>query len=295
MKCFVCGGEMTPYFEKNFGMKHVDKCEYVCCENCGLVVSKTVYEMPREQWEKLNYECHSALFNKGEIDYRDIDPNVFVRFETQSDFFSELVKHGIFKPDWKAVDYGAGDGTLADMTNKKIGTAWLKKFDAYMEARDENYLSEVSPKSFDFLVSSSVFEHLNGIEGDVDRIIELIKPTGIMGLHTLICEEVPQNPNWFYALLPIHCTFWTNKATQILFEKAGFKRCAYHVEARMWLMFRNVEDFERLKSSADKLTGTLVFSENFVDYWKLKPEQITFPAATASKIYKILDSWRVEN
>ena len=159
MKCFVCGGEMTPYFEKNFGMKHVDKCEYVCCENCGLVVSKTVYEMPREQWEKLNYECHSALFNKGEIDYRDIDPNVFVRFETQSNFFSELVKHGIFKADWKAVDYGAGNGTLADMTNKKIGTAWLKKFDAYMEARDENYLSEVSPKSFDFLVSSSVFEH----------------------------------------------------------------------------------------------------------------------------------------
>ena len=73
---------MTPYFEKNFNMHHIDKCEYVCCENCGLVVSKTIYEMPRKQWEALNYECHSALF-KGDIDYTDIDPNVYTRFETQ--------------------------------------------------------------------------------------------------------------------------------------------------------------------------------------------------------------------
>ena len=166
MKCFVCGGEMKFFLEKDFGMENLDKCEYVRCEDCGLVIAKTTYEMSHEQWSKLNFECHDKLFHGG-IDYVDVDPNVFTRFEFKSNLFVELVKREIFKPDWRTVDYGAGDGFLANKTNDKIGKNWLKKFDAYM-AENESYLpaEEMKPASFDFVLTCSVFEHLLG-RGDV--------------------------------------------------------------------------------------------------------------------------------
>ena len=64
MQCFVCGEEMKPFLEKNFAMDYLDKCEYVRCENCGIVVSQTLYEMPHDKWSALNVEFHNK-FLKG--------------------------------------------------------------------------------------------------------------------------------------------------------------------------------------------------------------------------------------
>lgn len=276
MKCFVCGGEMLPYFTKKIAVQYLDGLdtfEYVRCEHCGLVVSKTLYEMPRGDWEKFNHDAHKDLFD-GVIDRDALDPKWRLRLELQTTMFVELLKAGVFKYDWRTIDYGAGDGKLADKINGTLKKIWLKKFDAYIEPTDENYLTpaEVTDGSFDFLVSSSVFEHLLGNQGDVDGVINLVKPDGVMGLHTLICEEVPRDPDWHYLLpVPVHCTLWTNKAMSIVFEKFGFRHCAYNVEAQMWLFFRNDDAWSRLIDCKARLSGTWVFDDKFVDYWKVKP------------------------
>ena len=276
MKCFVCGEEMTPYMEKKIAVKYLDGLdtfEYVRCPNCHLVVSKTLYEMSHEDWAAFNTAAHEDYF-KGVLKFEELDPKWLERLELQAELFVTLLKLGVLKYDAKTIDYGAGDGKLADKINEKLGRVWLKKFDAYMKPLDENYLSadEVKPSSFDFLTSSSVFEHLLGNQGDVDNVIGLIKPDGIMALHTLICEEVPQDPTWYYLLpIPVHCTLWTNKAMALVYKKHGFKGCAYNVESRMWLMFRNVDDFNKLKENAAQLKGTWQFGDDFVDYWKVKP------------------------
>lgn len=107
---------------------------------------------------------------KGERDIATVDSQWIERLEIQAELFANLVNLGVFKSDWRTIDYGAGDGTLANKINSKLGKVWLKKFDAYLESYDENYLSpdEVKPSSFDFLLTSSVFEHLLGNQGDVD-------------------------------------------------------------------------------------------------------------------------------
>ncbi len=279
MKCFVCGAEMTPYFEKKLdstAKEYIDKpeiFEYVRCENCGLVVSKTLYEMSHEDWSAFNTKAHKAVFDQ-KVDYKIVDPSWLKRLETQANMFVNLVNLGIFKDDWRTIDFGAGDGKLANKINERLKKVWLKKFDAYMEPLDENYLTkdEVKPQSFDFLVSTSVFEHLLGTQGDVEKIIDLIKPDGTMALHTLICEEVPQDPEWFYLLpVPVHCTLWTNKAMSITYKKFGFKGCAYNLPAQMWLFFRDRNLYLELKNNKEKLQGNYFFSDDFVDYWKVKP------------------------
>ena len=274
MKCFVCGGEMTPYFTKQIAVKYLDGLdtfEYVRCEHCGLVVSKTLYEMSHDDWAHFNHAVHKDLFD-GVLDSTEIDHHWAERLDRQAAMVVELLKAGVFKGDWRTIDYGAGDGRLADKVNGSLQKVWLKKFDAYIEPTDENYLtpSEVTEGSFDFLMSSSVFEHLLGNRGDVDRVIKLVKPDGVMGLHTLICEEVPRDPDWFY-LFPVHCTLWTNKAMSIVFEKYKFRHCAYNVESQMWLFFRNDDAWARLMDCKARLTGTWVLENKFVDYWKVKP------------------------
>ena len=293
MKCFICGEEMQPCFEKNFGLKNLDKCEYVRCPNCKLIIAKTIYELPEKQWEAINYEVHNSVFMNEIISCTDIDPTVYERFEISADFFNELLKHGIFKADWKTVDYGAGNGALADTTNKKMGMPWLKKFDAYMKPFGENYLpaDEIKPGNFDFVVTTSVFEHLLGNRGDVDKVMGLLNSNGVMGLNLFVCEEMPDDPRWFY-YMPVHCTFWTNKAMSILYKKSGFKGCVYNVEACMWIMFRDEKAFEKLESIADKFQQwKLVFSKDFVDYWKIQPKVKDFKVDT-EKFEAILKTYQ---
>lgn len=259
MKCFVCGGDMRQFMEKSFGMKNLDACRYVRCEGCGLVVAETLYDMPRENWEALNRECHAAYQH---TDALAVDPNWLPRLHAQADVLNDLINRGVLDKSARAVDYGAGDGKLADMCRP-----WLKKFDAYMARPGEGYLSaqDMTPATFDFVITCSVFEHLLGAN-DVEKIFALLTADGTAALHTLVCEEVPRDPNWFY-LQPVHATFWTNAAMKIIFRRYGFKACAYHVDARLWLMFRDVEKFSRLKACA----GDWILADDFVDYWKVKP------------------------
>lgn len=264
MNCFVCGGTMSPFMTKNFDMKHLDACDYVRCENCGLVIAETLYDMPHEQWELLNHECHAAYQN---TDALDVDPNWLTRLKSQANLLERLIQLGVIEQSARAVDFGAGDGKLSDYLAEKISAPRLMKFDAYMARPNENYLpaESLTPESFDFVITCSVFEHLLGAE-DVEKIFALLKSDGTMALHTLICEEIPRDVNWFY-LQPVHATFWTNDAMKKIFRRYNFKGCAYHVESRLWFMFRSQEKFSRLKNSA----RDFVFADDFVDYWKVKP------------------------
>ena len=163
MKCFVCGGDMRPFTEKSFGMKNLDVCRYVRCEGCGLVVAETLYDMPHENWEALNRECHAAYQH---TDALAVDPNWLPRLKAQADVLNDLINRGVLDESARAVDYGAGDGKLADMCRP-----WLMKFDKYMARPGEGYLTaqDMTPATFDFVITCSVFEHLLGAD-DVEKI-----------------------------------------------------------------------------------------------------------------------------
>ena len=191
---------MTPYFkttpEINY-LESVNSFEYVRCENCGLVIAKTIYELDSNSLQKLNQDYFGSWQG---TDFNADDPKWISRLKTQSKMFTELFREKIFDTSWKSVDYGCGDGKLADMINS-------------------NFLQrdEVKSKSFDLVATFSVHEHLLG-KSDVDKILNLIKPNGIFALHTLVAEEIPCDPDWFY-LVPVHCTFWTNASMKIFFKQ----------------------------------------------------------------------------
>ena len=248
MKCLICNRDMSYYFTKDFtsyNLKELQNCVYYICENCGMVVSKTHFDMSDTEWENLNFNYHSSFLIDGGISPED--PNWLERLDKQVNFLEYLYVNEILpKNNW--LDWGCGNGILSDKLKER--GILLQKYDKYFNS------IELKCKNYDFIITTSVFEHIREYS-TLKSIADLLTERGIMGLHTLICERIPKDPKWFY-LLPVHCTFFTNKSTSILMENLGFKYSAYNINSRLWFMSKYP-----IKSNVNLIT-----KEGFVDYWK---------------------------
>jgi hypothetical protein len=92
-----------------------------------------------------------------------------------------------------------------------------------------------------------------------------------MGLHTVVCENIPLDPTWFY-LLPVHCAFHTNRSMEILLQQWGFKSSLYNIDARLWLFFKSKSnEIEAIIHKANERVASkpkYIFKRGFVNYWK---------------------------
>lgn len=129
---------------------------------------------------------------------------------------------GIFLVDSRTVDYGCGDGKLSSYvedeffarTGRKNKHQLIGNYDRYMGLGNENgyyHEEDIIPHTFDVVISCSMLEHLIGFD-EVDSFFSLVRSDGVICLHSLICEEVQLDPEWFYISPRVHCTIWTNNA-----------------------------------------------------------------------------------
>ena len=275
--CFVCNEKMKPYFTK---MRGGTEETYEKCTGCGLVINKTMYMLTADEYEKVNVNFHKKY--QGHME-NELDPNWVYRLKTQSQVLAGLFSYGVLNLDSRTIDYGCGDGKLSQyvddafyrITNRHPTHQLIGNFDRYMawqKSLNSYYYSmkDITPHSFDVVISCSVLEHLIGFE-EVDSFFSLQKDDGMVCLHTLICEAVPCDPNWFYIRPSVHCTLWTNRAMKIIYDKYNYKGCAYNTDAKMWLFFKDEDKFEKLRKVGERIYGSFIFSQGFVDYWKELP------------------------
>jgi len=200
--------------------------------------------MSDKEWEQLNHNYHNSYQHTGA---NPDDPHWKARTFRQARAITGMNNLGLIGPgQW--VDYGAGDGLLSTMVSKK--GLYLANYDKYMHHAD--YLSDedFNETLFPLITCTCVFEHVRE-RADLDCIIDALYDDGILALHTMVVEDVPKDPNWNY-YLQVHCSFYTNRSMQILFDDWGFKSSFYHVPSRMWFCFK----------------GDVPFKEGFMDYWK---------------------------
>jgi hypothetical protein len=260
MKCTICSQNSKFSFSKIFNKLGLDKIDYYTCENCGYTVSKTHLEMSNEIWSELNSKYHSYHGT----DQTDDDKNWVTRLCHQSEIITELKDIIPHKNSW--IDYGCGDGKLSQkLKNNKIE---LLNFDICPCTKDIEYLTydELTSKKYDFVVTTSVFEHLREYS-EIDFIFNLVSNTGALGIHTFISSTVPCNSDWFY-LLPVHCAFQTNKSMKILFDRYDFKFSLYNYDARFWILFKEIPDITVLEKLNVKAPNKYYFKNDFMDYWK---------------------------
>ncbi len=265
MKCIICSGRMEFYFSKDFDAFGLGKVDYWRCRDCGFSMSRTHAEMTRAEWESLNRQYHSTYQAK---DSNADDPRWTERLQSQATVLADAVQVGLLNGDGRWLDYACGDGKLSELLRSDGIT--LEKYDRYM-SRQEGYLrdDEITARGFDFVITTSVFEHFTKRE-EFDSVESLVSANGVLGLHTLVREDIPCDSSWFY-LLPVHCAFHTNRSMALLLEQWGYASSVYNVDSRLWLLFKKpASDMRHRVDAANRRVRkpTYILKDGFVDYWK---------------------------
>ncbi|MDD5585778.1 MAG: class I SAM-dependent methyltransferase [Alphaproteobacteria bacterium] len=251
--CFVCGGEMLPYFRKRFDSMGLGEVEYVRCVKCGFVQSHTHRHMTEEQWAQLNVTFHQYHFGTGGAGTESGVPYV-----AQAEGVQALAQAGVIPQQRPWVDYACGQGNLAKELLRH-GLV-IGNYDKYPPPDATGYLDDdaIRPGRFDLVINSAMFEHVRE-RRVLDEIVRLRSPEGVFALHTLICDEVPNDPKWGYFVPEVHIAFFTNRSMQQLFGQWGFKSCLYHVPSMFWFFLpRRIEDLPAAAKDILKLPDWIV-------------------------------------
>lgn len=273
-KCIICNSGTKYFFSKEYKGYPYDsfieylKVDYFKCEHCGFVISKTHQDMSDLEWAMLNKNWHHYFERNVENQISNQPP-----YADQALALMVLEKNGVFCFE-NTLDYAAGYGTLYRFLlkyfNKKI-----KIFDEYVKSQKNNmnYIDADDLGKYGLVINSAMFEHVLTREA-LDKINECVAEDGILMLHTVICENIPKDPNWFYITPIVHTAFHTNKSMSILMRQWGYCVSIYSPQAKSWFLFKEkYKNLENLKNICDEINKEIqkiyfLHKDDFLDYWK---------------------------
>jgi len=271
MQCLICGSETKYYFSKIYSehpfdkfMRDIGKVDYHKCKNCGFVISKTHAELDLDRWVKLNSECHDYFENTSEEKKGNQPP-----YAEQALMLLLLGRHEIVDVEnW--LDYAAGYGTLSRILERYF-QLHLPIFDPYVrDGEASRYIHELNVGTYGTVINSAMFEHVLSRD-HLDEVNRLVAPDGCLVLHTVVCETVPRDPDWFYLRPPVHTAFHTNKSMGILMEQWGYLCSLYCPKSKCWILLktRDPQIPDKIKSLNEEFQSDwFYFKDGFMDYWK---------------------------
>jgi hypothetical protein len=271
MKCLICDSDCTYFFSKTYTeppydvlMQKIGQVDYHKCTSCGFVLSKTHSALDPETWRELNYKTH--MYAEATKDERIVNQPPYA---DQAMMLVILGKNGIINTE-SMLDYAAGYGTLGTILSKYFGIS-LRLFDPYVQNGDVNrYVASEKLVRYQTVLNSAMFEHVLKRE-DLDSVHNMVADSGCLIVHTLICENVPKDPNWFYLKPPVHTAFHTNRSMGVLMRRWGYKSSVYCPKSKSWVLLKedNGDIGELVNSINDEMqTDYLHYKNGFVDYWK---------------------------
>lgn len=273
-RCLICNSDTSPYFSKAYptypGSPFADDLivRYRRCPACGFVFSQTHREMSVEQWSRLNHSWHMH-FESGRSDRIANQPP----YADQALAMHMLSRNGLLDMH-DALDYAAGFGTLSRFLSKYFNVD-IEIYDRYVRSQEAGlrYIEESSLRRYRLVINSAMFEHVLDRES-LDEVDRLVARDGVLMLHTVLCERVPPDPEWFYLEPVVHTAFHTNRSMARLMEQWGYAASVYAPQAKSWFLFRQgYPGLERLESTIASIndevqTNYFYYKQGFVDYWK---------------------------
>lgn len=268
MDCLVCNSSMKYFFSKKYEkfpwakmMDGIGAVNYFKCGYCGLVVSKTHRELEHDRFVKLNFDFHS--------EHEKNNCTNQPPYLEQATLIKILADSGIIKSS-SLLDFAGGYGTLSRILNRYFQIL-MPVFEPYTKNNSfAYYVEEKELSKYEVVVSSALFEHIFQRK-ELDTINRLVSDEGALILHTVVCENIPNNPNWFYLEPPVHTTFFTNKSMSVLMEQWGYEASIYCPSAKSWVLLKKKSDkVDNLvhKINRELQNEYLIYKEGFIDYWK---------------------------
>ena len=271
MKCIICNSESHFYFSKKYTeppfndfMREIGEVNYFKCSNCGFVISETHSKLDDTKWQNLNYLFHHYLENSG-FDKKINQPP----YPEQAMMISFLGKNKIIETE-DMIDFAGGYGTLSNILDKYHDIK-LPIFDPYVQSgKLERYIARTELRTYKTVINSAMFEHVLSRK-DLEQVNDMVDPEGCLIIHTVVCENVPKDPNWFYLAPPVHTAFHTNRSMEILMNQWNYSSSIYSPKGKCWVLLRgDIDSLEwKIKNINEELQTNWFFCKRgFVDYWK---------------------------
>lgn len=269
MNCLICNAETYSFFYKEYKIPPYsnilgnEKIEYVKCHKCGFTFSKSHQHFSKDKLEKLNHDFHNYIENPNNPKIGNQPPYI-----EQATMLNILYTHKLINLS-NALDFGGGFGTLVRIL-KKYYNIQFPIYEPYMHQTDkEIHYVDLKNEKFEAVNCSALFEHIIHRE-TLEEINNCVSETGALVLHTVVCENIPNDDNWFY-INPVHTAFHTNKSMNELMKQWNYKSSIYCPTAKCWILYKKTpSNIENMVAIINKLFQTqyLIFKQGFVDYWK---------------------------
>ncbi len=180
---------------------HDKKRSYLRCSECQLI-----FVPPNERLdatrEKKRYDLHQN--NPQDLGYRKfLTPMVNVVIQNTS-------------PNAKGLDFGCGPGPVLAMMLRETGRS-VDLFDPFY-ALDESIWS----RQYDFITASEVFEHLHRPGLELNRLVRILLPGGLLAVMTSFTPPLEKFATWKYINDETHVCFYSRETFAFIAQRWDF-------------------------------------------------------------------------
>lgn len=268
MNCIICNSKSGFFFKKEFDgifKTMISVAEYFKCKNCGFTFSPTIFELNEVEFSKLNTVFH--LYVEDPLIEKNANQPPYIE---QATMLNVLEKNKLIDMNC-SLDFAGGYGTLNKIYKKYFNRSPFLIYDPYMQDLNDNeYITKDNLKQYNTVFNSAIFEHITCRE-TIDEINSCVTENGVLIIHTVVCENIPNDSNWFY-INPVHCAFHTNKSMEILMKQWDYKWSLYCPSAKSWVLFKT--DYSNQGKIIEEINKEvqakyLYFkTSGFVNFWK---------------------------
>ena len=184
--CPLCNSHHTVSYQQD--------SDYRQCSICQLIYTPQDQHL-NESEEKSRYDQHQN--DPQDQRYRDFLSKVF----------NPVLNH--IKPGQQGLDFGCGPGPTLSLMFNECGYQ-VDLYDKYYAA-DEAVFS----KSYDFITTTEVAEHLEAPGYELDRLFSMLNPGGVLALMTQLYDGV-DFAQWHYKNDPTHICFYHSDTMRFL-------------------------------------------------------------------------------
>lgn len=190
--CPLCdSNKVQPYYSN-------ENASYLCCSDCDLIFLPKRFHLNNID-EKSRYDLHQN--NANDVGYRQFLSAIFNPVEKYLDSNS------------KGLDFGCGPGPTLSLMFEEAGHS-VDLFDKYYQNN-----SSVFSNQYDFISATEVLEHLSHPQMELDRLISMLNPHGVLAVMTQILTKKVDFATWYYKNDPTHIAFFSEKTLQFLANK----------------------------------------------------------------------------
>lgn len=208
-RCCLCGDSGVAPFAS------VEGREYLRCRRCRLTFLSRA-QLPARDEEKRQYDLHEN--DPHDPGYRR--------------FLSQLTTPLVARLDAgvEGLDFGCGPGPALALMLEQAGFP-MRTWDPIYAADDD-----ALTRSYDFVTSTEVFEHLHQPAREWARLQSLVAPGGWLAVMTRFLIDDRHFPRWHYRRDPTHVCFWQPRTFQWLARRDGWR--VEHIRNPVVLMRR---------------------------------------------------------